>query len=93
MTSTAHEHRPGPAAQRATIAIARATLTGNTDAAVEAAATVPCPVCLALTVTHYWIAVTAIIDGNRTGLVTEQVRGKLLAAADAAEAELGAAPN
>jgi hypothetical protein len=88
-----HDHRPGPAAQRATIAIARAMLTGNPDAAVEAAATVPCPVCLGLTITHYWIAVAAIIDGNRTGMVTEQVRGKLLAAADAAQRELGAAPN
>jgi hypothetical protein len=88
-----HEHGPGPAAQRATIAIARAALTGNPGAAVEAAATVPCPVCLGLTVTHYWIAVYAIMRGNRTGLVTDQVRRELLAAADAADAELRSAPN
>jgi len=88
-----HDHGPGPTAQRATLAIARAVLAGNPDAAIAAAATVPCPVCLALTVTNYWIAVAAVIDGNRTGLVTEQVRRKLLAAVEATEAELRAAGN
>jgi hypothetical protein len=87
-----HEHGPALSAQRAALAIARAVLTGDHDTAI-AAATQPCPVCLALTVTHYWIAVAAILDGNRTGLVTEQVRRKLLAAADAAQRELDAAPN
>jgi hypothetical protein len=93
MTADPHDHRPGRAAQRATIAIARAALTGNPDAAVAAAATVPCPVCLALTVTHYWIALAAILDGNRDGIVTEQVRRKLLAAADATEREIDSAAN
>lgn len=93
MTGDQHEHRPALSAQRAALAIARAALTGDDDTAIAAAETVPCPVCLALTVTHYWIAVAAIIDGNRTGLVTERVRRKLLDAADAAQRELDAAPN
>jgi len=71
MTADPHDHRPGRAAQRATIAIARA----------------------ALTVTHYWIALAAILDGNRDGIVTEQVRRKLLAAADATEREIDSAAN
>ena len=88
-----HDHGPGPAAQRAAITIARAALTGDPDAAAAVAATLPCPVCLALTVTHYWIAVCAILDGNRTGLVSEERRQRLLGAAAAAQAELDAAPN
>ena len=44
-------------------------------------------------VTHYWIAVCAILDGNRTGLVSEALRLRLLAAVQAAEAELRAAGN
>ncbi|HEY2691202.1 MAG TPA: hypothetical protein VGJ50_22395 [Streptosporangiaceae bacterium] len=88
MTSDPHDHRPDLAAQRAAITIARAALTGNPDAAAAVAATLPCPVCLALTVTHYWIALYAIIDGNRTGFVSETLRRRLLAATAAAEAEL-----
>ncbi len=88
-----HDHGPGPAAQRAAITLARAALTGDHDAAAAVAATLPCPVCLALTVTHYWIAVCAILDGERSGLVSEALRLRLLAAADAAQAELRAGPN
>jgi hypothetical protein len=87
-----HEHRPDLAAQRAALAVARAELTGDHEAAIGAAEAL-CGVCLALTITNYWIAVAAILDGNRTGMVTERVRRRLLAAADAAEAELRASPN
>ncbi len=88
-----HEHGPALSAQRAALAIARAALTGDPDAAAAVAATLPCPVCLALTVTHYWIAVCATLDGERSGLVSEALRLRLLAAADAAQRELDAAPN
>jgi hypothetical protein len=87
-----HEHRPGPAAQRAAVAIARAELAFDHDAAI-AAAEGHCPACLALTVTNYGIPVCAILTGERSGFVSEALRLRLLAAADAAEAELGAAPN
>ena len=61
--------------------------------ASSARATAPCPVCLALTVTHYWIAVCATLDGERSGLVSEALRLRLLAAADTAQRELDAFPN
>jgi RNA polymerase subunit RPABC4/transcription elongation factor Spt4 len=89
-----HDHtRPALAAQRATLAIARAVLADNPDAAIAAAATVPCPVCLALTMTHYWIGVAAVIDGDRTAFVTEQVHRKILATIQTTEADLRAAGN
>jgi hypothetical protein len=88
-----HEHGPALPAQRAALAIARAALTGDPDTAAAVAATLPCPACLALTVTHYWIAVCAVLDGERGGLVSDELRLRLLAAVSATEREIDAAPN
>jgi len=94
MTADPHDHRPGRAAQRATIGVALGVLTGNPDAAIEAAATVPCPVCLALSITAYWVTVCAALDGDSSsGFIAASTRAKLLAAARAAEAELRGAAN
>lgn len=87
-----HEHRPDRAAQLASIAVARAELAADHQAAI-AAAEDQCPACLALVITNYWASVSAMCLGNRSGLVDERVRLVLLAAADAAEAELRSAPN
>jgi hypothetical protein len=88
MTDSPH-HRPGLPEQRATIAIARAVLAGNDEGAVEAAAAVRCPICLALSLTSYWVSVCAVLDGDSSsGFVAESTRVKLLAAARAAQAEL-----
>ena len=59
MPTDPHAHRPGRAVQRAALDVAAAVLAGNDEAAIAAAATVPCPVCLALSITSYWITTIA----------------------------------
>jgi hypothetical protein len=94
MTSTAHEHRPGQAAQRATLLVALGVLTRNRDAAIEAAATVPCPICLALSVTGYWVNIAAGLDGDASaGPLTESTRAKLIAVTRDAPGALDAQTN
>jgi hypothetical protein len=94
MTSTAHDHRPDQAAQRATLLVALGVLTGNPDAAIEAAATVPCPVCLALSVTGYWANLCGVFDGDASaGPLQQSTRVKLIAATRAALDGLDAQRN
>jgi hypothetical protein len=94
MTSTAHDHRPGQAAQRAALLVALGVLTGDRDAAIEAAATVPCPVCLSLSVTGYWINIAAALDGDASaGPLAQSTRVKLIAAARTALDGLDAQRN
>jgi hypothetical protein len=89
-----HAHRPGRAVQRATLDIAAAVLTGNDEAAITAAATVPCPVCLALSITSYWINAVAALGGDRgAGLVTASTRARLLAFTHDAQAGLDSREN
>ena len=91
---TAHAHRPGGAAQRATLDVAAAVLTGDDEAAIAAAATVPCPVCLALSITSYWVNAAAVLDGDHgAGVVTASTRAKLLAFTRAAQDALGRSAN
>jgi hypothetical protein len=94
MPTDPHAHRPGRAVQRAALDVAAAVLAGNDEAAIAAAATVPCPVCLALSITSYWITTIAALSGDReAGLVTASTRARLLVLTHDAQAGLDAGQN
>jgi hypothetical protein len=92
-TGDPHEHaRPGLADMRAALTTARAILLGDDQAAHDAASAGSCPACTALAGISFGITLASTIAGDKT-LVSEPVRAACLAAVDAAEAELRAAPN
>jgi hypothetical protein len=94
MPTDPHAHRPAGAVQRATLDVAAAVLTGDDEAAIAAAAAVPCPVCLALSITSYWIGAIAVLDGDHgAGVITATRRAKLLTFTRAAQDALGRSAN
>ena len=88
-----HDHaRPGRADQLAALATLRAVLTGDDPGAHDAAASGACPACTAIAVASFAAAHLSTLAGD-TVLVGEPTRYVMLAAVDAAEAELRAAFN
>jgi hypothetical protein len=91
MTST-HDHaRPDPAVQRAVLAVNRALLGNDREAAALATLKVPCVPCLVLATAWFGLAAAARLSGETA--MTPQLRARLLAAIGEAEAELRGAPN
>jgi hypothetical protein len=97
MTGDPHAHpRPCPADLRAAIAVTRVVLQegGSGHAEAHAAATGHgiCPACTAVAAASLGITLASVMAGDKA-FTSEPVRLRLLAAVDAAEQELGAAPN
>jgi hypothetical protein len=95
MTGDSHAHpRPCPADLRAAIDVTRAVLDGGGHAEAHAAATGRgiCPACVAVAAASLGTAIVSTVRGDKT-FTSEQSRQVMLAALDAAQAELGAAPN
>jgi hypothetical protein len=89
-----HDHsRADVATQRAALAVARAILLGDSEAAAVATAGAPCTVCLVLVTAHLAIGLAAEVSGEAGWPVSEQLRARLLAAITETEREIGAAPN
>jgi hypothetical protein len=87
-----HDHaRPETATMRAVLGVARAVLAADPERAVEAAAAVRCPVCLAVCATQFGFALCASLAGEP--FVTGELHARLAAAITNAEAELRAAGN
>jgi len=87
-----HDHaRPDTAVMRAVLGVARAVLAADPGRAVEAAAGVRCPVCLAICATQFGFAACASVAGQP--FVSEPLRARLLALVGEAEREIDAAPN
>ena len=92
-TGNPHEHaRPGLDDMRASLAVARAILLRDDRAAHAAASAGSCPACTVMAGVSFGITLGSIMAGD-PAFVSEPVRAALLAAVDAAEAELRAAPN
>lgn len=93
MTTCDHP-RPCPADLRAAAAVTRAVLDAAGHAEAHAAATGHgiCPACTAVAAASLGVALASTLAGD-TAFTSEPVRLALLAAVDAAEGELGGAPN
>jgi len=86
-------HRPGLADQRAALATARLILAdANPDVIHAAAASGTCPQCTALAGVSLGITLAATLAGEKLGVSPELAR-VMLAAVDAAEAELRGMSN
>ena len=85
-------HRPDLAAQLAGIAVTRAILTGADADAHEAASAAPCPACAAIAAASLVMAIASTLAGEQM-FVSEELRRAMLAAVDAAGAELRSAGN
>ena len=93
MTTDPHDHaRPGQADLRAVLNTARAILTGDDQAAHQAAAAGTCPACTTVAATSFGFSLAATLAGEQLG-VSRQLAAAMLAAVQAAQAELDAAPN
>ena len=90
--TTAHHARPGLDDMRAALATARAVLLGDAPVAPAAASAGTCPQCTAMAGVTFGITLGSILAGD-PAFVSEPVRQAMLAAVDAAETELRAAPN
>jgi hypothetical protein len=94
MTARPHDHaRPGIPEQRAALAVARAVILGA-DADAHEAATVDgaCPACTTIAAISFGFALAATIAGE-TGLMSQAMRLRLLAAVNATQAELDTGLN
>jgi hypothetical protein len=92
-TADLHEHaRPGPADMRAALAAARAILLRDDQAAHDAASAGTCPACTVMAGISFGIMLASTALGD-AAFVSEPARLACLAAVDAAEGELRAAPN
>jgi hypothetical protein len=95
MNDNPHDHaRPDLAAQQTALHVARAILDGADLKTAHEAATGggSCPACVAVAGISFGITLASTLAGDKT-FTSEPVRGALLAAVDAAERELRAAPN
>ena len=95
MNDSPHDHdRPGIADMKAALHVTRVILNSadlkTTHEAVVAAGC--CPACVAVAGISYGTTLASVMAGDEA-LMSEQTRLRLLAAVDAAERELGAAPN
>jgi len=87
-----HDHaRADPATQRAAIAVNRALLAGDAEAAALATMRAPCPVCLVLSTAALGLSLAACLTGEPG--ITEQLRTRLAALLDTADRELGTGLN
>jgi hypothetical protein len=90
---TCDHTRPDLADMRAALVIARAILDGaDHDTAHQAAGAGSCPACVAMAGISFGITLASTMAGDAM-FVSEQTRARLLAAVDAAQQELDAAPN
>jgi hypothetical protein len=90
---TADPHaRPSRADQRAALALVRAMLTGDDQAAHDAAGSGSCPQCTAIAAASFGVAVVATLLGDGP-LVSNRTRGAMLAAIASTEGELRSAGN
>lgn len=88
---TPDQHRPDTATQRATLAVARAVLAADPEAAALAVMAAPCPACLAISATQFGFTLALTVSGRP---VMDEVFARGLAAAvEVAQRELDAAPN
>lgn len=88
-----HDHaRPGLADMRPALLATRAILTGDDQAAHQAAESGSCPECVAMAGISYGTTLASTMAGD-TGLMSEPVRQALLAAVGATLAELDASAN
>lgn len=95
LDDTVSRDLPGPAddSQRAVLAACRAILTGaGPDAIHDAAGSASCDVCSVVSAAQWSIALAAQLAGDGP-FPSGRLRRVLLAAVEAAERELGAAPN
>ena len=86
------QHMPDTATQRAALAVARAVLAGDPQAAALATLTASCPVCLTVCTVQLGYALCGMVAGE-TGFVSEGLRGRLARALESAELELDMAGN
>ena len=92
MTSDLHDHaRPDRAAQQSVLDIARAVLHRDMPGAHEAISAAACPSCVAIASLQLGFTLCSVFAG--TPFITEPLRIQLVAAVEAAQAELNAAPN
>jgi hypothetical protein len=88
-----HDHRPDLADQRAALTACRALVTGaDADAHEAADAGGSCAACVALAGISFMATVVSTVLGDEAFL-SERTRQVILAAIDAAEAELRGFPN
>ena len=93
MTTEPHDHhRPDTADMLASLAAARHILLGQDQAAHDTAEAGTCPACTTIAGASFMITTVSTILGDKVA-VSERTRQVLLAAIDAAEAEIRAAPN
>jgi hypothetical protein len=89
-----HDHdRAGVRTQLAALAVTRAILLGDTQAAAVATAGATCTVCLPMTIAHLAIGLAAEVCGETGWPIPEELRARMLAAIQATECELRGAPN
>ena len=89
-----HDHsRADRATQRAALAVARALLNGDPQAAATATRRASCPVCLALTSAHLSFGLAADAAGETGCPISEDLRLRMLASLAEAELELDSAGN
>jgi hypothetical protein len=87
-----HDHtRPDRATQQTVLDIARAILVRNPPAAHRAISDAACPSCVAIAATQLGFTLAVVFTGGT--FVSEPLRARLLAAINAAQAELDAFPN
>jgi hypothetical protein len=87
-----HEHRPGPATQRAVLAAARAILKADPDAAHDFAGAGGCPECMVISALQLGFTLCSVFAGDK-GFMSELTRARLLNAVGATEDELRGFPN
>ena len=93
MSDGLHDHaHPDLTDQRAVLATARAVLASDPDAAHDFAASGSCEACTVVAALQFGFALVAQFTGERM-FVSEGLRLQLVAAVDATQAELDAAPN
>ena len=93
MSDDLHGHaRPDLADQRAVLAVARAVLAADPDAAHEAAGSGSCEACTVVAALQLGFALVAQFTGERM-FVSESLRLQLAAVIDATQQELDAAGN
>ncbi len=88
-----HDHaRPDTADMRASLAVARAILTGDDPTAHQAAASGTCPECTVVAAVSFGFNLVATLAGEQVG-VSQPLASVMLAAVEDTERELRAAGN
>ena len=95
---TSDHARPGPADMRAALATARAVLSGADEAAHEAAQGGSCPACTTKAAVSFGFALASTMasvaaEQKAPPMISPEVAAAMLAAVDAADAELRSSGN